>query len=977
MRGFLLSVALLFLFGRRQQGQCREEEDGVASFRENELEEVEQQEADQDAGDGPGAFFLQAVPDFVEKDEQKARQRNQSVLGPEVKVHVVGMGQALQFEGIAEGGIDLAPGSGTEAEEGTLGNHSQGAFPGPQTVGVGEEVQREEGAEAPQDGLKEKGDGRGRSGKDAEENFSAGTGSDGGDRQGRPDPGRAGLGEDEANEDQAESSPEQPTILYSLFLFQEEEAESEREQKVAGQDVGMIEDGIGAPVLGSEADQQGPPASIESQVEEGLNDAEGGTGGGRPEKAAGQKNSLLFTVRGGANRLQDQEVAVEKEEGGERETAVHGKKDGNGGRQEQEAPEAIGKMKRLSPESGAQDKQARQDGAEGQQQKSGGDEAERSDQAKVHVAIVSQGIGVFKVFEVIDVLKDSLMSYNQRMSYLALYRKYRPKTFADLVGQEAIVRTLSNAVQQSKLAHAYLFTGPRGTGKTSTARILAKSINCEVGPTVEPCGLCANCLAIEKCNSLDVHEIDAASNRGIDDIRELRERVRLAPVAARQKVYIIDEVHMLTQEAFNALLKTLEEPPPNLLFILATTEPHKVLATIHSRCQRLDFGRIPLGKMSDHLEKIAEKEGINIERAGLELISRRSGGGLRDGLSLLDQLSAVYSGQPIGEVDVGTALGIIPVEGAIQLINALAEKDVAGAITQANRLIFSGFEHQAVLRELIEVFRHLALLSVVPKGDPAKLDSLEIPNSQKEELYRLSARFKKEDLILNLDELSRAEASLRLSGISPTIGLELVLIKLCVREEAVDLGQILQRMRALEERAENWGLPSSVPPPKKEKIEQVEKAENLLSSTSAEAPVFAGKNEKIENLDGLIAAIKGISRPVAGILESAAMSLSDGTLVIALPKAWKDFFQDPRKKQTLEQALKETFGRVIPYRTEIKDAARQPESRPEPATETPAQPVEAVEIREKALPVEGDDLVRLTTEIFNGRRVEKIEKNVP
>ncbi|HEY9766474.1 MAG TPA: hypothetical protein V6C82_08905, partial [Chroococcales cyanobacterium] len=230
--------------------------------------------------------------------------------------------------------------------------------------------------------------------------------------------------------------------------------------------------------------------------------------------------------------------------------------------------------------------------------------------------------------------------------------------------------------------------------------------------------------------------------------------------------------------------------------------------------------------------------------------------------------------------------------------------------------------------------------------------------------------------------------SLRLSGISPTIGLELVLIKLCVREEAIDLGQLLQRMRALEERAENWGLPTSIPQPRveKEKTEKIDKIENLAPATRVEAPALSGKSEKsenIENLDGLIAAIKGISRPVAGILESATMSISDGTLIIALPKAWKDFFQDSRKKQTLEQALKETFGRVIPYRTEIKDAARQPEAiRPAPPTEMPAQPAEvvrpeAVEIKEKALPVDGDDLVRLTTEIFNGRRVEKNEKNAP
>ena len=242
------------------------------------------------------------------------------------------------------------------------------------------------------------------------------------------------------------------------------------------------------------------------------------------------------------------------------------------------------------------------------------------------------------------------------MSYQVFARKYRPQTFDDLVGQEHVTRTLKNAVEQNRLAHAYLFVGPRGIGKTSTARILAKALNCIHGPTVTPCGVCDNCKEIAAGNSLDVLEIDGASNNGVEQVRELRDNVRYAPAKGKYKIYIIDEVHMLTSQAFNALLKTLEEPPEHVKFIFATTEPQKLLPTILSRCQRFDLHRIPTNLIAQHLQFIAGKEKITLEPAAAHAIARGADGGLRDAESMLDQLVA-FCGETIAESDVLDVFG--------------------------------------------------------------------------------------------------------------------------------------------------------------------------------------------------------------------------------------------------------------------------------------------------------------------------------
>ena len=341
------------------------------------------------------------------------------------------------------------------------------------------------------------------------------------------------------------------------------------------------------------------------------------------------------------------------------------------------------------------------------------------------------------------------------MSYEVFARKYRPQTFDDLVGQTHVSRTLKNAVAQNRLAHAYLFVGPRGVGKTSTARILAKSLNCVKGPTVTPCGVCDNCREIAAGNSLDVIEIDGASNNSVEDVRQLRDNVRYAPAKGRYKIYLIDEVHMLSQAAFNALLKTLEEPPPHVKFIFATTEPQKVLPTILSRCQRFDLHRIPANLIAQHLQFIAGKEKITLEPAAAHAIARGAEGGLRDAESMLDQLVA-FCGEKIGENDVLNVFGFTSEQTVADLTGQILRGETPGALDLLYQQSESGKDMMRLMADLIAYLRDLLVFKAKPDALKEDVD----PDVQKS--LATHAELIATDRLLELiDQFAAAESRMK------------------------------------------------------------------------------------------------------------------------------------------------------------------------------------------------------------------------
>ena len=364
-------------------------------------------------------------------------------------------------------------------------------------------------------------------------------------------------------------------------------------------------------------------------------------------------------------------------------------------------------------------------------------------------------------------------------AYQPLHHKYRPQRFNELVGQEAIAATLGNALRSGRIAPAYLFSGPRGTGKTSSARILARSLNCisAEGPTPEPCGTCELCTSIANGTALDVIEIDAASNTGVDNIRELIERSRFAPVQARWKVYVVDECHMLSTAAFNALLKTLEEPPPRVVFVLATTDPQRVLPTILSRCQRFDFRRIPLEALERHLGWIAEQEQIGITPEALHVVAQRAQGGLRDAESLLDQLSLLPA--PVEPQAVWELLGAVPEQELLQLAESMAAGEPLGLIEAVRTLLERGREPSAVLQGLAGLLRDLVLAGVAPD----RLELTSFSPQFRAGLPDLARRIGKAPLLRWQAQLKGSEQQLRQS-VQPRLWLEVLLLGLLAEPQA-------------------------------------------------------------------------------------------------------------------------------------------------------------------------------------------------
>jgi len=398
------------------------------------------------------------------------------------------------------------------------------------------------------------------------------------------------------------------------------------------------------------------------------------------------------------------------------------------------------------------------------------------------------------------------------MSYLVLARKWRPQVFEEVVGQRHITQTLQNAISQNRVAHAFLFTGARGVGKTSTARILAKALNCEKGPRINPCNQCTACNEISSGISMDVIEIDGASNRGIDEIRELRENVRYTPAKSRYKIYIIDEVHMLTREAFNALLKTLEEPPPHIIFVFATTEPHKIPGTILSRCQRYDFKRISMREILGSLKKIIEEEKIQISQRSLLSIAQESEGSLRDAQSLLDQVIS-YGGKEIRDEDIVDVLGLIDRKILSDTIDAIADKDGDRCMEMIEHVYHYGVDLQHFCRELLQYLRHLILIKVSqhPEG------LMEVPEEEMESFKRQAEKFDFDQLNHLFNLLLKGEEEMAQSAFPRTM-LEMTLIRMATFRPFLAVDDILKKLEALEKRHPERESPESVDPSSSERI---------------------------------------------------------------------------------------------------------------------------------------------------------------
>lgn len=514
------------------------------------------------------------------------------------------------------------------------------------------------------------------------------------------------------------------------------------------------------------------------------------------------------------------------------------------------------------------------------------------------------------------------------MPYVALYRKWRPGNFEHLVGQDHVSKTLSNAIHTGKIAHAYLFSGPRGTGKTSTAKILAKALNCAAGPTPTPCDACAACKKIGEGSSMDVFEIDAASNRGIDEIRELRETVKFTPVDGRYKVYIIDEVHMLTTEAFNALLKTLEEPPAHVVFILATTEAHKVPATIHSRCQRYDFKRIDARKMADRLRYISDQSRIDVKDDALALIAAHADGGMRDALSILDQCSALDD-ECVTAEKVRRLLGLVGHEWIARIVQALAQKESKEILLAVEELIAAGKDVVQILSEIALYLRGVMICQSTENADGCGLYGDELTSA------RLHAKeFTYEQIAVMIEKIHAAMNEAKWSP-QPRIAMEVVLLSFCRQPVTPrqSLEELFKRVEMLERKlADGAGLSPSgasaasdgfvnLPRP-----EPSAKAPRQISAIggkeNADAPKKNEKQEpKLANLQNpneiwdkiLKELIKNGKRSVyACVSQGSLRSLNEREMAIGFSASFpKERTEKSDYKEILETILYEISGRQI------------------------------------------------------------------
>ena len=461
------------------------------------------------------------------------------------------------------------------------------------------------------------------------------------------------------------------------------------------------------------------------------------------------------------------------------------------------------------------------------------------------------------------------------MSYLVLARKWRPQSFSEVVGQEHIKRSLQNAIRYNRLPHALLFSGPKGVGKTTMARILAKALNCERGPSIEPCNKCISCKEIDLGNSIDVQEIDGASNRRISEVREIRENVKYRPSRGRYKVYIIDEVHMLTEEAFNALLKTLEEPPPHVIFVFATTEPHKVPPTIVSRCQRFPFHRISSDIICHRISEIASAEKIDIEEDAIRLIAHSSEGSLRDALSLLDQLVS-FSTPPINVKDVQEILGLFDTHLVLETIDAILNGDLKRILETIHKIYEEGSDLKQFYLNLITYFRHLLIAKLTEKASLVDLPDYEW------EVLRNIAKNQSISHLEQLFDLLISEQGVIKTTTQPRFILEALLIKMAEFKKVVPIEVIIERLSSF----------------KKEAVRKGEIVDERIPE------------EDTENIkEKIIPAVRRESPILAAILENAKIFLKDEKIFIKVLQFHKELIMQKNYSDILNNCIQNSFGK--------------------------------------------------------------------
>ncbi|NOZ23585.1 MAG: DNA polymerase III subunit gamma/tau [Planctomycetes bacterium] len=563
------------------------------------------------------------------------------------------------------------------------------------------------------------------------------------------------------------------------------------------------------------------------------------------------------------------------------------------------------------------------------------------------------------------------------MSYLVLARKYRPKTFDDFVGQEAIAQTLRNAVDSDRVAHAYLFSGDRGLGKTSMVRVFAKALNCVKGPTGKPCNKCEACQAIHRGEDIDVVEIDGASHRTVDEISDVLQNVKYRPSRSRFKIYIIDEVHMLSTHAFNALLKTLEEPPPHVKFFFATTEPNKVLDTIKSRCQRFDFRRIAPPAIAEGLGQICKAEKVKADKPTLMAVARAARGSMRDALSILDQLMS-FCGKKLTVADVQQILGLVTDEKIAALVKGIGDRDAAAVLKELDERIAMGADVLDLLDQLVDYLRDLMVVASC-QGD---LELVKNTVSDPDTVTKQSKLFSVEKLLYMIQILSETRRKIR-EGLDPRIVAEMMLVRLTAVEDMQSLPEILRRLEAMDMGSGAGALPRpSYPdstqkktehrtPPVKPKPDDAEPSE---PPPAEEAPMPQrppgpiGFAEVRKRWGEVIQAMKEEKISLGYFLgEGEVQSVGNGTVAIAFSAengAHRKMLEDRPNRELLEGCIEKVLGArfQVKFTTTEKSATKEERARP-PAP----QRFNAQEIIEK------EPMVRKALEILGGRivRVEE------